>query len=335
MVSTDPSHRFQAVRSDFIDRKVVSHLTMMRVADLSAGEVVVRNRYAGVNYKDCLAIQGKAKIITGFPRVAGIESVGEVVESSSGRFRPGQEVMVHGFQTGIAFDGGFAEYLRVPAGHLMPLPAGLSPLEAAMIGVPGFTVAMALERFLQLGITPESGPVAVSGATGAVGMQALLMLSQAGYEVHALSRRAGDGSMLRALGAAQIVDARPLADETRPIERPRFAAAIDNVSGPVLSWLLRSLKDDGALASVGNASGNEFSCNVLPFILRNATVFGIVASPAWPVRERLWERLASAWRPDLSRLAPHVHMIRLENLLEHSRNHLEGRTRGRTLIRFD
>ena len=335
MASAGSPEAFQAVQSDFIDKKVVSRLTTMRVSDLSAGEVVVRNRYAGVNYKDCLAIQGKAKIIASFPRIAGIESVGEVVESASDKFQPGQEVMVHGFQTGIAFDGGFAEYLRVPADHLMPLPAGLSPLDAAMIGVPGFTVAMAVERFQQLGITPDSGPVAVSGATGAVGMQALLILSQAGYEVHALSRRPGDGSMLRALGATEIVDARPLAEETRPVERPRFAAAIDNVSGPVLSWLLRSLKDNGALASVGNASGNDFSCNVLPFILRNANLFGIVASPAWPVRERLWKRLASDWRPDLSRLEPHIHMIPLEDLLEHSRKHLEGKTQGRTLIRFD
>ena len=158
----------------------------------------MRNRYAGVNYKDCLAILGKAKVIDGFPRVAGIESVGEVVESSDNRFTPGQAVMVHGFQTGIQFDGGFSEYLRVPAAHLMPLPKGLDPLQAAMIGVPGFTVALALDRFQTLGITPEHGPIAVSGATGAVGMLAVLIGSGAGYDVHAITRRVDDPAFTHA-----------------------------------------------------------------------------------------------------------------------------------------
>ncbi len=334
MATTVTGGTFKAVRSHFVNKQVVSSLEKLTMNDLSPGEVVVRNRYAGVNYKDCLAILGKAKIIEGFPRVAGIESVGEVVESSDKRFTPGQLVMVHGFQTGIQFDGGFAEYLRVPAAHLMPLPAGLTPLQAAMIGVPGFTVALALDRFQSMSITPEHGPIAVTGATGAVGMLALLIFSGAGYDVHAVTRRVNEPA-LRALGATEVINAHIATEAARPIEPPRYAAAIDNVSGPVLSWLLRSLKPSGALASVGNAAGNEFSCNVLPFILRGVDMFGVIANASWPVRERLWQQLATTWRPNFELWAPYVHFISIDELVDHSQRHLNGETSGRTLIRFD
>ncbi|MDS1139441.1 YhdH/YhfP family quinone oxidoreductase [Pusillimonas sp. SM2304] len=323
-----------ALRSDYIDKRVTSTLTSLRLDDLSAGEVIIRTRYAGVNYKDCLSIKGKAKVITSYPRIAGIELVGDIVHASVDGFSAGQAVIVHGFQTGIAFDGGFAEYARVPAAHVMAIPAGLSPCQAAMIGVPGFTAAMALERFQQLGIGPEFGMIAVSGATGAVGILSILILSRAGYRVAALTRRIEEKSALMALGASEIIDARQIADETKLVETPRFAAAIDNVSGHTLSWLLRSLQDGGALAAVGNASGNGFETNILPFILRGIDMFGIVANAPWPVRERLWNRLATDWRPDFSLLKPHIHTIGIDGLLEYADDHLSGKASGRTLLRF-
>lgn len=333
MSSTLPD-TFMAVRSDYIDKRVVSELTALTFDDLSPGEVVIRNRYSGVNYKDCLSIRGKAKVIASYPRIAGIEVVGDVAQSSVDTYSAGQSVMVHGFQTGIAFDGGFAEYTRVPAQHIMPLPEGLDPWHAAMIGVPGFTAAMALERFEQLGIKPDSGPIAVSGATGAVGILSILILTRAGYQVAALTRRPEEGPALKALGASEIIDARTIADESRLVEKPRFAAAIDNVSGSTLSWLLRSLQEGGALASVGNASGNAFDTNVLPFILRGVDMFGIVANAPWPVRDRLWARLATDWRPNLSLLEPHIHTIGINELLNYADRHLSGKTSGRTLLRF-
>lgn len=325
---------FLAVRSDYIDKRVVSELVSLKINDLSPGEVIVRNRYAGVNYKDCLSVMGRAKVISSYPRVAGVELVGDVVESSVPAFSTGQPVIVHGFQTGIAFDGGFAEYARVPAGHVMPVPSGLSPLQAAMMGLPGFTAAMVLDRFQQQGIMPDSGTIAVSGATGAVGVAAILILARAGYRVAALTRRTAERAALEALGAAEVIDANAIAGESRPLEKARFAAAIDNVSGPALSWLLRSLQDGGALASVGNASGNAFETNVLPFILRDVSMFGIVANATWPVRKRLWNRLATDWRPDLALLEPHIHTIGIRDLLDYAGRHLGGKTSGRTLVCF-
>ena len=325
---------FLALRTHQEDGRIGSRLQRLRFDDLSAGEVLVKTRYAGVNYKDCLSIHGRAKIISSFPRVAGIELVGEVLQSADPQFATGQPVLVHGFQTGIAFDGGFAEYARVPAAHVHPLPDGLSPHEAAILGVPAFTVAMALERFVELGVAPASGPVAVSGAGGAVGLMALGILPRAGLRVAALTRRIEQADALLRLGAAEVVDAAVLQQPQRPLERPRFAAAIDNVGGAMLSWLLRSLQDGGCLASVGNASGNGYDGSVLPFIMRGAQMFGIVANAPWPQRRRLWARLASDWKPDMQRLMPHVHTIRLDQLMEHAARQLEGRASGRVLVDF-
>ncbi len=326
---------FQALRTHAVDGRIESRLERLRLDELSAGEVVVRTRYAGVNYKDGLSLHGQAKIITAFPRVAGIELVGEVLQSSSAEFAPGQDVLVHGFQTGIAFDGAFSQYVRVPAAHLQAIPDGLSAHEAAVLGVPGFTAAMALERFEASGLTPESGPIAVSGAGGAVGLLAIGILARAGYRVSAITRRMDQAAVLQGVGAAEVVDAAVLSQPQRALEKPRFAGAIDNVGGPMLSWLLRSMQDGGCVASVGNAGGNSFEGSVLPFIMRRVELFGIVANAPWPQRRRLWTRLGHDLKPDFDRLWPQVEHIRLDQLMEHSARQLKGETSGRVLVRFE
>lgn len=332
-MSTPPAD-FQVLRTHSHEGRVDSRLERLRIDDLSPGEVLVRTRYAGVNYKDCLSLYGQARIITEFPRIAGIELVGEVLQSSDPQFNPGQAVLVHGWQTGIAFDGGFSEYARVPARHIHALPDGLSLHEAAILGVPGFTVAMALERFIELHVTAQSGTVAVSGATGAVGLMALGILPRAGFSVSALTRRMEQALTLKQAGASEVIDAAVLQETQRPLEKPRFAAAIDNVGGPTLSWLLRSLQDGGCLASVGNASGNTYEGSVLPFIMRRVQMFGVVANAPWPQRKRLWQRLATEWKPDMAKLMPHVSHIRLDQLMEHAARQLKGEASGRVLVEF-
>lgn len=325
---------FQALRTDSQEGRVTSRLERLRLDDLSPGEVVVRVRYAGVNYKDCLSLYGQAKIITEFPRIAGIELVGEVQHSSDAQFTPGQQVLVHGFQTGIAFDGGFAEYARVPAKHVHALPESLTPHEAAILGVPAFTVAMSVERFIELGVTPRSGPVALSGASGAVGLMALGILPRAGFSVSAMTRRTDQADALKRAGAAEVIDAAVLQQPQRPLEKARFAAAIDNVGGATLSWLLRSLQDGGCLACVGNASGNTYEGSVLPFIMRRVQMFGVVANAPWDQRKRLWNRLATDWKPDMAKLLPHVRHIPLDQLMGYAAQQLEGKGAGRMLVEF-
>jgi putative YhdH/YhfP family quinone oxidoreductase len=262
-----------------------------------------------------------------------IEAVGDVVASSSADFEPGQTALVHGFQTGIAFDGGMAEVLRVPAAHLMHVPAGLSAHEAAVIGVPGFTTAMALERFEELGV-PRDGTLAISGAGGAVGLLAIAIAARAGYRVAAITRRMDHAEALRQLGAAEVIDAAVLQQPQRPLEKARFAAVIDNVGGPMLSWLLRSMQDGGCVASVGNAAGNTYDGSVLPFIMRRVQMFGVMANAAWPQRRRLWQRLAGDLKPDFSAVLAHVHEISLPQVMDHAQRQLEGTVSGRTLITF-
>ena len=243
-------------------------------------------------------------------------------------------MLAHGFRTGIAFDGGFSPWARLPAAHAMPLPAPLDAWQTAVIGVPGFTVALCIDRFEQLGISPASGPVAVSGATGAVGVLAIAILARAGYEVTALTRKAGREEALKALGAAEVLVTEPLLASAKALEAERFAAAIDNVGGPLLHWLLKSMRSNGCVASVGNAGGNDYPGSVLPFIMRGLQMFGVVANVAWPIRHRLWARLASDWRPDFDALAPHLHSIALTELPAHGERQLAGRTSGRTIIDF-
>lgn len=329
----NPDAPFRALRAHEVSNSVESRLETLDRAALTPGELVVRTCWAGVNFKDSLAVTGRAKVLASLPRIPGIEFVGEVAASDDPAFRVGDSVLVHGFETGISFDGGFSEVVRVPAAHAMHVPPGLTPREAAVIGVPGFTVAMALDRFEAQGLRPDNGPVAVSGAGGAVGLFALAILARAGYRTAALTRRAEARDMLCAVGATEVV----LTSEctgSRPLENPRFAAAIDNVGGDTLSWLLRSLKSKGQLASVGNASGIAFTSNVLPFILREAQMFGVVANASWPVRRRLWQRLVQEWKPDLAALAPYVHEIRLDELPAHCERQVSGQTSGRTLIVF-
>lgn len=314
---------------------ISSQLESLSLSELSSGEVVIRSIYAGVNYKDSLAIHGRAKIIASYPRVAGIEVVGEVVESSDQQFSPGDKVIVHGFQTGIAFDGGFSEYVRAPAAHVMHLPEGLNCKEAAMIGVAGFSAAMALERFEELGLSPESGAVGLSGATGAVGLFATALFSHVGYKVAAITRKVDGAQALLSLGAHEIIDAVEVQNQTRALEKPRFAAVIDNVGGPTLSWLLRSLQDNGLAAAIGNASGNTLETNILPFLMRNVQMFGIMANASWPTRRRIWTKLANEWKINFSEFEPHTQTIRLQDLMAHSQLQLEGKTSGRTLISYE
>jgi len=329
------SQTFRALRVHQTPSGTSARVESLGLDALTAGDVLIRTRWAGINYKDSLAVTGKAKVLSGYPRVPGIELVGVVQASASPEFAVGSDVIVHGFQTGIDFDGSLSELVRAPAGHVMPIPPGLTPRDAALLGVPAFTVALALDRFEAAGLVPAAGAIAVSGASGAVGMAALAILRRAGYEAVALSRRADWVEPLMRLGASEVLLVDAAVDDRRPLERGRFGAAIDNVGGSVLSWLLRSLSDHGQLASVGNASGIAFSTNVLPFILRQVTMFGIVANAAWPVRRRLWGRLASDWKPDLSALDAHVREIGLDDVPAHCEAQVAGRSAGRTLVRFD
>jgi len=302
---------------------------------LPPGEVTVRVGWSGVNYKDALASSPNGKVARISPLVPGIDLAGEVVESSDPSIRVGEQVLAHGYEIGVARHGGYAEYARVPAGWVVPLPPSMTAREAMAIGTAGFTAGMSIDRLEARGLVPDAGPVLVTGASGGVGRNAVSMFARNGYDVWAMTGKADEGDRLRAIGAAGIVD-RSICDvgAGRPFEAERWAAAVDSVGAATLPYLLRSLKRGGAVAASGNAGGAELVTTVFPFILRGVALIGIDSAQV-PIRVRreLWSRLARDLRPMLPDDA--ITEIGLEGLPAAFASILAGEARGRWLVRVD
>ncbi|HEY5993203.1 MAG TPA: YhdH/YhfP family quinone oxidoreductase [Gallionellaceae bacterium] len=300
--------------------------------DLDPGEVVIRVHYSSLNYKDALAATGAGKIIRRFPCVGGVDAAGVVESSQDAHFKQGDEVIVTGYDMGVAHDGGFAEYARVPAAWVVPLPQGLTSLEAMALGTAGFTAALAIHRLEQNELTPDKGKVVVTGATGGVGSLAIQMLARLGYHVVAVTGKDGEHDYLKALGAAEIL-ARGTLDlrGKRPLESARWAGALDAVGGEMLSWLARTMQQNGVIASFGNAGGAELHTTVYPFILRGVRLIGIdSAAAAMPLRRQIWQRLAGELRP--ARLDLVTHTIPFRQLPQACEAMLQGRAHGRTVV---
>jgi putative YhdH/YhfP family quinone oxidoreductase len=291
------------------------------------GGVLIRGAYAGVNYKDALAGLNRAKIVRRFPCTAGIEVTGTVEQSDDPRFAPGDPVIVHGFGLGADRDGGFTEMIAVPADLVVRLPATLDLWEAGVVGVAGYTAALAIDAMEHNGLAPGGGPVAVNGATGGVASLAIDMLAGRGYDVHAITRQPDDG-WLRGLGAARVLA--PQAVGARPLESARWAGAIDSLGAQALDALLRTMLQDGVVASFGNAMGNDLATSVLPFILRGVRLLGINANSPMPLRERIWARIASDLHP--RHAASIGSAISLEDLPKAFETLIEGRGRGRFVV---
>ncbi len=302
--------------------------------DLDPGEVVIKTHYSGVNYKDALAATGAGKVIRRFPCVGGIDVSGLVASSSDARFKAGDAVLVTGYDMGVAHDGGFAEYVRVPAEWVVPLPPNLSLFEAMALGTAGFTAALAIHRLEQNELSPDKGKVIVTGATGGVGSLGIQMLSQLGYRVVALTGKDSEHEYLKSLGASEVL-ARSSIDlkSTRPLEKAQWAGALDAVGGDTLAWLARSMQQDGAIASFGNAGGIELHTTVFPFILRGVKLLGVdSAATAMTLRKQIWQRLAGELKPrQLSQLA---HSVPFAELPEVFPRMLHGETRGRTVVQI-
>ncbi|HEX9180277.1 MAG TPA: acryloyl-CoA reductase, partial [Burkholderiales bacterium] len=266
---------FQAYRIFSEDGKTVAHMARMALDELDPGEVVIRAAFSSVNYKDALAATGAGKVIRRFPCNGGIDAAGIVISSTDPRFRAGDEVICTSFDMGVSHDGGFSEVLRVPAAWVVPLPAGLSLYESMCLGTAGYTAALGLELMEQNGLTPAAGKVVVTGATGGVSSLAIDMLAQKGYHVVAVTGKDTGHDYLKQLGAKEVL-ARGSIDwaRTRPMEKALWAGAVDSVGGEQLAWLIRTMQQDGVIASIGNAGGVEFKATVLPFILRGVRLLG-------------------------------------------------------------
>lgn len=302
-------------------------------ADLPGGDVVVRVEWSDVNYKDGLATVANGKVARISPLIPGIDLAGEVVASADGTIRAGAKVIAHGYEIGVSRHGGYAEYARVPAKWIVPLPAGLSTRDAMAIGTAGFTAAMSVAALEARGLTPDDGPVLVTGASGGVGSMAVAMLGRNGYEVWAATGKAGEAARLKAIGASEVVD-RSLYETGagRAFDQERWAAAIDTVGAATLPYVLRTLKYGAAVAATGNTSGGGLDTTVFPFILRGVSLMGVDSAHLDIVRRReIWGRLARDLRP--VGLEDMVREVTLDTLVVALDGILAGEARGRWLVR--
>lgn len=326
---------FRALRIHQEGKAAVARLESVTLDELSAGEVVIRVQWSDINYKDALAVTGKGRIMRKFPCVAGIDLAGTVESSSDASIKAGAQVLVTGCNIGEMLDGGYAEFARVPASAVIPLPDGLSLRDAMAIGTAGFTAAFALRRMLENHQSPDMGPIAITGPTGGVGSIAIDLFKRAGFTVHAITGKAGPADeYLRALGADEVVSRQAVDLGSKPMEKAVWGGAVDNLGGATLTWLTRTVKPWGNIASIGLAQSPELATTVLPFILRGVSLLGIhsVECPrAW--REQIWQKLAGDWKPrHLDRIATRV--VGLEQLPEACADLYAGTVTGRILVQL-
>lgn len=304
------------------------------LADLNPGEVVIKTVFSSVNFKDALAGTGEGKILRSFPLVGGIDVAGHVVASTDPSLKEGDAVLVTGSGLSETRDGGYAQYARLDARWVIPLPHGLSLRESMIIGTAGFTAALALHRMLDNRQRPDMGPLAVTGATGGVGSLAVDIFSRAGFEVHAISGKPDRAAYLHALGAVQVLARDALATQ-RPMDSVRFGGGLDNVGGAMLTSLLALTAPYGNVATAGLVASHELPTTVMPFIIRGVSLLGIAsAGTARDIRDDIWRHLADDWKPaHLDAIC--TREITLDGLPEVFRAMLLGQSVGRTLVRTD
>ncbi len=307
----------------------------LRVVDdtfLMPGDVTVEVEYSSINYKDGLAIKGRPGVARIWPLIAGVDLVGTVEHSDSERWRPGDHVILNGAGLGETHHGGLAERARVAGDSLVRLPEGMSAQQAAAIGTAGFTAMLALLALERSGITPDSGPVLVTGAGGGLGSIAIAVLSARGYRVHASTGRINElGDYLRGLGATEVVDRAIFGEPGKPLQSQRWAAAIDSVGSITLANVLAQTNYGGVVACCGLAQGSDLSTTVMPFILRGVSLIGInsVEAPL-ALREEAWRRLSTDL--DLDLLDGTTDLIALDAAFDAADRILAGKIRGRTVV---
>jgi alcohol dehydrogenase len=301
--------------------------------DLDPGDVLVRVAYSSINSKDALAATGRGRILRRPSCIGGIDFSGIVVASGNPRFSDGDAVIGTGFDLGVAHHGGYAEYARVNAGWLVPLPAGLSLHDAMALGTAGFTAALAIMRMERNGLTPRKGPVVVSGATGGVGSIAIAALAPLGYAVTALTGRPHEREYLSTLGAGDILDRSALdLSAIKPLGKATWAGAVDNLGGAMLAWMLSTMQTNGVVAAIGLAQDAGLQTSVMPFILRGVSLLGINSSdsPSPAERVEVWRRLAADLRPrTLDRI---TQTVAFDDLPAAFAQLMAGTARGRRVV---
>ena len=309
-----------------------SKIVTRSLDSLPAGEVLVKVQFSSLNYKDSLSAAGNKGVTRNYPHTPGIDAAGIVQNSSVDTFAVGDAVIITGYDLGMNTDGGFAEYVRVPAAWLVSLPKGLSAYEAMVLGTAGLTAALCVDKLLNAGLTPDAGAILVTGATGGVGSVAVALLAQLGFSVTAATGKAEAADFLRSLGAKEIIDRQELQEvNTRPLLKERWAGAVDVVGGPVLWNVMKALQYGGSAACCGLVGSPGLEASVFPFILRGVNLLGVDSvNVPQPLKAAMWRRLATDWKLEqLDTLAEKIGFDELESRLN---GLLAGQGKGRLVL---
>jgi acrylyl-CoA reductase (NADPH) len=323
---------FKAIQlSQGDDRKTIARIETLDDAGLPPGDVTVRVEYSSLNFKDALAITGRGAIVKSWPLVPGIDLAGVVEASDSPQWRPGDRVVVNGWGLGETHWGGLAQKARLSSAWLLRLPASLSTRQAMAVGTAGYTAALCVMALQRHGTRPDAGPILVTGASGGVGSVATALLAALGYAVTASTGRPQEQRYLEQLGAREVIDRAELAAPGKPLQRERWAGAVDSLGSQTLANICAATKADGAVAACGLAQGADFPATVLPFILRGLTLYGInCVYVANDVRQRAWELLAAhVVGPKLEEMTSEVG---LTQAIDAASALLDGKLRGRTVV---
>ena len=300
--------------------------------DLPAGEVLVRVHYSSLNYKDGLSATGHRGVTKHYPHTPGVDAAGVVEVSLSEAFQPGDEVIVTSYDLGMNTPGGFGQFIRVPAGWVVPLPENLSPKESMAYGSAGLTAGFCILKLQEHGVTPERGEILVTGATGGVGSFAVAMLAKIGYQVVAVTGKMDEKQFLIDLGAKEIISRDEATDTSgKPLLKSRWAGVVDAVGGEILATAIRSTKLHGAVTCCGNVASPDLPINVYPFILRGISLVGI-DSQSFPMtfRRQTWEKIATDWK--LDNLDRQTSVCSLEELDSEIDLILAGKQKGRVIV---
>jgi acrylyl-CoA reductase (NADPH) len=324
---------FKAIRIDKAEKGTAVALTQFDESELMEGDVTIRVEWSTLNYKDGLAVTGKAPVVRRFPMIAGIDLAGTVEQSSHPQWKPGDKVICTGWGLGETHLGAYAGKARVKGDWLVRLPDGMSARHAMAIGTAGFTAMLAVLALEKQGLSPRDGPIVVTGAAGGVGSVASAVLSKLGYHVIASTGRMSEAGYLKSLGAAEVIDRSELSGPAKPLAKERWAGGIDSVGSTTLANVLSMTKYAGAVAACGLAAGMDLPSSVAPFILRGVCLLGIdsVMCPI-ELRKRAWARLAGDL--DSGKLAEITHEISLDQVIAAGAQILGGQVRGRIVVKI-
>jgi len=321
---------FKGLLVSQVNDEFKAEVTELNESSLPDGDITIDVSYSSINYKDALSFSGNKGVTAEFPHVPGIDAAGVVRESSHSDFKPGDNVLVTGYDLGMNTWGGFSQTIRVPAHWVLPLPEGLTPYESMAFGTAGLTAGLCINKLLLNGLSPEQGPVIVSGASGGVGSIAVQILNKLGFEVTAVSRRASMTDFLKQLGATTVISQDVLLEKnSKPMLKPMYAGAVDVAGGEVLEAIIKQLLPSGSVSCCGLVNSPKLSLSVFPFILRGVNLLGVDSVEIdLQEKNKVWQKLAGEWK-----VLPKANTIGLDKLVSVLTDTLNGQSQGRYVLK--